>query len=179
MKNSEAKLTSSIMAKAARLLIEGDMANPAEGRFSRVVFAVDDGRDERLTQCLFDAAIDGAHGAVLLRKGTGSAMPNRASVAFVDNGERIEQRNCVLWSEQDGAVLIVPLEAGRDLHFAVGEKGLERRPGRPAALLGQGLTRAKRRLEKAAHQIRLRPTGPHLVIAEDAAIAFLVDADIV
>lgn len=157
-----------IFAAAGRQLIEGGMANAVEGRFSRVVFAVDGTKDERLESCLFEAAVENGHGAVLLRaSGTGTTTPNRASLAFMQGGERIEARNCVLWSDEEGPLLIVPFDARQDLHFAVGPAGLERRPGRPATMLGQGMIRAKRRLEKVARNLRLQRS--------DATVANVVE----
>lgn len=172
MTNSAQNTFALRVGKAARMLIEGNMANASARRFSRTLFAANRTNDETVERIMFGAALDNGHGAVSLRFGAGAgAMPRRANVAMVDAGERIVMRDCALWSEEDGPVLLVPFAARQDFHFAVGPAGLERRPGRPATVLGSGMSRAKARFERLVRSLRPEDLGQHLTILTDAAAA--------
>ena len=170
MKQSNTLEAGARIAAAARKLIEGDMADPSVGRFSRTVFSADRRNDDLVERCMFEAAAKQELGAVSLRFGKdGGSTPHRANVALHHEGERLEVRNCVLWSEEEGRVLIVPFDAREDYHFLVGGGGLERRQGRPAELLGAGMSRAKARLATIARELRRNEIGPTLSVLTGSA----------
>lgn len=153
------------MAAAARRLIEGDNANLAEGRPSRTLFAANKRGDDFPERCAVEAALESGMGAVCLRYGNDMmATPRRANLAFIHNGGRLEARDCVLWSEEEGPMLLVPFDARLDHHFGIGPEGLELRPGRPAPMLGQGMSRARARLAAAAR----RQPDPRIVVVLSA-----------
>lgn len=136
------------------------MANPASGRFSRTLFAVDQGDGGELERVTFDAARDEGLGVVLLRSGRDQGgMPHRVHLTFAKEGAHVEVRDCVLWAEDEGPVLIVPFDARENRHFAVGRDGIEERSGRPAAMLGRGMARAKIRLARAVRTMRSEDGG--------------------
>ncbi len=160
------KTSSARIAAAARLLVEGDMVDAAAGRFSRTVFMVNRVGDPVLERCAFDAALETGIGVVALRSGRDAgSTPRRANIALVHEGARLEVRDCVLWSgDEDGPVVLVPWDAREDCHFAIGPDGLERRAGRPETMLGQGMSRARARLERTARKLRQDQLLPCLVV---------------
>ncbi|MCI4654675.1 hypothetical protein [Sphingomonas aquatilis] len=140
---------------AARHLVEGGMADASAGRFSRTLFAAGRGSGDELERITFDAARNNGLGVVSLRLDReNGAMPRRVNLAFDNAGERSTVRDCVLWAEEEGPILIVPFDAREQRHFAIGPDGLEERRGRPAAMLGRGMSLAKARLGREVRTAR-------------------------
>ncbi|WP_242154020.1 hypothetical protein [Sphingomonas sp. BAUL-RG-20F-R05-02] len=172
MNDSIRTTTGARILQAARRLVEGDMADAAVGRFSRTVFIANRNGDETLEKCTFEAALEEGLGAIVLRYGRdANSTPRRANLAFMHEGERLEMRNSVLWSDDDGPILLVPFDAREDFHVGIGPNGLERRPGRPAALLGRGMSRAKERLERTSRDLRESELGQTVTILTTADAA--------
>lgn len=161
------------IATAARRLIEGDLVNAAQGRFSRTVFMTNLLGDELIERCAFQAALGNGLGAVSLRSGRDKgATPRRANVAFAHEGAPLEVRDCVLWAEDSkDRIVLVPWDAREERHFAIGPNGLEQRAGRPAAMLGQGMSQAKSRLERLARSLRHDQLVPSVTIVTDPVAA--------
>lgn len=138
---------------AGRQLLEGQTAAQAD-RSPRTTFVASTSADRTLTEAIMRAAVDVGKGAVILRfAGNGKGPPNRADAALVHDGEPMTVRDCVLWSEEHGPMLLVPADACDEWHLAIGADGLKRRCGRPAAMLGKGMNRAKVRIERLARSL--------------------------
>lgn len=145
--------TSAHYVTAARRLLEGDVVAQSN-QPPRTTFVANSTADQILTEAIIRAASGVGKGAVILRfAGNGKGPPNRADVGLVHDGERSTVRNCILWSEECGPVLLVPFDARDEWHLAVGKSGLERRSGRPATMLGKGMNRARVRIERLARSL--------------------------
>lgn len=172
MTNSLRNPLAASVAAAARQLFEAGIVHAATGRPSSTVTAANRSSDEVVERITLEAALDAGVGAISLRFGkNANAMPRKANLAFVDGDKRLVVRNCVLWSDDAGPVLLVPFDARHDFHFGIGSNGLERRAGRPAAMLGKGMSRAADRLGKATQALRRKDLGPTFTVLTDTEAA--------
>lgn len=149
------------LASVGRELIEGDMADPAGGRFSRTILTAYGSEDRGLEDPVIEAALEEGHGVVSLWFTPGQSAPRQATVAFMHGGEPLVARGCVLWARgDDDRLVLVPFDASENFYFAVGPDGLERHDARPASALVAGMSRARKRFERTAREARHRDVSP-------------------
>jgi hypothetical protein len=151
-------------AAAARQVMEDGLVNADEGRFSRTVFMAGGSPDGDIVRVGIEAAIAQGLGIVMLEFGTTGVLrgPRRFSAAIRgEDGQPRLFRDCALVDDGGERLVLVPRGEGGGGHLAVGERGLEHRPGRPSSLAG-GMARAARRLTAAARS--LTDVGPVLEI---------------
>ena len=149
---------------AARQLMEGDIVNADEGRFSRTVFMAGGSSDADVVRLGIDAAIAQSFGLVMLEFGMSGVSngPDRfmAAIRGEDGLPRLF-RDCALVEGKADRLVLVPRDSVDGGHLAVGDRGLEHRSGRPVSL-SAGMARATRRLLAAARAVK--NAGPVLEV---------------